>query len=78
MVSKTEKEIIEVLAERLSINENRIIPQAEIVSDLGADSLDIVEIIMALEDEFNIEIPDEDAEKFKTVKNVVDYVELKT
>ena len=73
----TEKEIIEVLAERLSINENKITPQAEIVSDLGADSLDRVEIVMALEDEFNIEIPDEDAEKFKTVKNVVDYVELK-
>jgi len=72
-----EKDIKEILAEKLGVDEDKITPQAEIVSDLGADSLDIVELVMAFEDEFDIEIPDEDSEKFKTVKQIVDYVTLK-
>lgn len=76
-MSKVEKHIKEVIAEKLGVDTGKIIPQAEIISDLGADSLDQVELLMALEDEFDLEIPDHDAEKFKTVKNVVDYVESK-
>jgi len=72
-----ENHVKEVISEKLCINIKKIIPQAEIISDLGADSLDQVELLMALEDEFDLDIPDEDAEKFKTVKHVVDYVESK-
>ena len=77
MMSKTESLIKEVIMERLGVKKDEVIPQAVLKDDLGADSLDEVELLMALEDEFDIEIPDQDAEKFKTVKDIVDYVELK-
>ena len=73
----TEQRVKEIIAEKLGQNPNKIIPQAFFVNDLGADSLDIVELIMAFEDEFDMEIPDEEAERLKTVKNAVDYIELK-
>lgn len=73
----TEQRIRKIIAERLGQNLSKIIPQASLIDDLGADSLDQVELIMAFEDEFDIEIPDEDAEKLKTVKNAINYIELK-
>ena len=64
-----------VLVEQLDVSEDEIVPAASIVDDLKADSLDVVEIIMGLEEEFDIEIPDEDAEKIMTVQQIIDYVE---
>ena len=67
-----------ILVDQLGdISEDEVTPVASIVDDLGADSLDVVEIVMALEEEFEIEIPDEDAEKIKTVQQIVDYIEEK-
>lgn len=66
-----------VLVEQLDVSEDEVTPPASIVDDLGADSLDVVEIVMGLEEEFDIEIPDEDAEKITTVKQIIDYVEEK-
>ena len=69
--------VVAVLADKLSKNEAEIMPESIIREDLGADSLDMVEIIMGLEDEFDIEIPDEDAADIKTVAEVVAYIESK-
>ncbi|MEK7273712.1 MAG: acyl carrier protein [Candidatus Desantisbacteria bacterium] len=63
-----------IIVDQLGVNEDQVVQDASFVDDLGADSLDTVELVMALEEEFGIEIPDEDAEKIKTVSNVVDYV----
>ena len=65
----------EVIIDKLGVEEDKIVPEASFVDDLGADSLDTVELIMQLEEEFGIEIPDEDAQKMTTVKSVVDYIE---
>ena len=65
----------EVIIDKLGVEEDKIVPEASFIDDLGADSLDTVELIMQLEEEFGIEIPDEDAEKMTTVKSVVDYIE---
>ena len=64
----------EIIADKLSVNEDEITMESTFIDDLGADSLDIVELIMALEEELEIEIPDEDAEGFKTVGDVVEYI----
>ena len=64
----------EIIADKLSVNEDEITMQSTFIDDLGADSLDIVELIMALEEELEMEIPDEDAEGFKTVGDVVEYI----
>lgn len=77
-MGEKEKKIKTMIAERLGVGYDQAIPSANIITDLGADSLDQVELIMALEDEFDLEIADEDAEKLLTVKDVVDYVESKT
>ncbi len=69
--------VVAVLADKLSKDEAEIMPESIIREDLGADSLDMVEIIMGLEDEFDIEIPDEDAAGIKTVAEVVAYIESK-
>ncbi len=69
--------VVAVLADKLSKDEAEIMPESIIREDLGADSLDMVEIIMGLEDEFDIEIPDEDAADIKTVAEVVAYIESK-
>ena len=63
-----------IIAEQLGVEEEKVTENASFIDDLGADSLDIVELIMALEEEFDIEIPDEDAEKIATVKDAVDYI----
>jgi acyl carrier protein len=67
-----------VIVERLEVGEEEVTPEASFVEDLGADSLDVVELVMELEEEFDIEIPDEDAEKIQTVKDAVAYIEEKT
>lgn len=72
-----EKRIKEIISDKLAISPDKVIPSANIVNDLGADSLDEVELLMAFEDEFDIEIPDEDATKLKTVKDVTTYIDLK-
>jgi acyl carrier protein len=64
-----------VIVEQLGVDENEVTPDASITDDLGADSLDQVELVMALETEFNLDIPDEEAEKIKTVGDAVRYVE---
>ncbi|RKD34401.1 acyl carrier protein [Thermohalobacter berrensis] len=65
----------EIIAEQLEIDEDEIEMESSFQDDLDADSLDVVELIMAIEDEFDIEIPDEDAEKIETVKDAVEYIE---
>ena len=64
----------EIIADKLSVNEDEITMESTFIDDLGADSLDIVELIMALEEELEMEIPDEDAEGFRTVGDVVEYI----
>jgi acyl carrier protein len=76
-VSEYEAKVKQIIAEKLGVGEDSVTPQASFVDDLGADSLDQVELIMALEDEFDMEIPDEDAEKLKTVKDALDYIDSK-
>ncbi len=67
-----------VIVEQLDVSEEEVTPEASFVDDLGADSLDVVELVMGLEEEFDIEIPDEDAEKIVKVKDAVNYIEEKT
>jgi acyl carrier protein len=69
------KRIVEIIATQLGIDQADITPQANVVDDLGADSLDVVELIMALEEEFNLEIPDDEAEKIKNVQDIFTYME---
>jgi acyl carrier protein len=64
-----------IIAEQLGVEPENVTPEATFVEDLGADSLDIVELVMALEEEFGIEIPDEEAEKIVNVQNAVDFIE---
>jgi acyl carrier protein len=66
-----------IISEQLGVPEGDVKPEASFVNDLGADSLDTVELVMALEEEFGIEIPDEDAEKIATVQNAMDYIKAK-
>ncbi|HCC00661.1 MAG TPA: acyl carrier protein [Ruminococcaceae bacterium] len=66
------------LCEQLDVEEDKVTMEASIIDDLGADSLDVVDLIMSLEEEFEIEIPDEDVEHMKTVGDIVKYVEAKT
>ena len=72
------EKIKSIIAEQLGVKSEEVTPQASFIDDLGADSLDTVELIMALEEEFNVEIPDEDAEKMTTVGDAIRYIEEKT
>mgnify|MGYP004744601139 CR=1 FL=1 len=72
------EKVRKIIAEQLGIDESEITEDSDIINDLGADSLDTVELIMALEEEYDIEIPDEDAEKIRTVKDVLNYIGSKT
>lgn len=77
MATEQEEKITKVIVEKLGVTADKVVPEAKFVEDLGADSLDQVELVMALEDEFNLEIPDEDAEKLKSVIEVLNYVKSK-
>ena len=72
-----ENKVKKIIVDQLGVAEEEVKSEASFVDDLGADSLDTVEMVMAFEEEFNIEIPDEDAEKIKTVKDAVDYINKK-
>jgi acyl carrier protein len=69
-----EEKVIDIIVEQLSVDKVKVVPSASFVDDLGADSLDLVELIMAMEEAFGIEIPDEVAEKITTVQNAIDHV----
>lgn len=74
MAADVEQRLKEIIAEQLGISEEEIVPEASFVDDLGADSLDLVELIMALEEEFDMEISDEEAEKILTVQDAINYI----
>ena len=69
-----EEKVKEIIVDQLGVDEKQVKSEASFIDDLGADSLDTVELVMALEEEFDIEIPDEDAEKITSVQNAVDYI----
>jgi acyl carrier protein len=69
-----EEKVKKIIAEKLSVDISEVKPEASFVDDLGADSLDLVELIMSMEEEFDIDISDEDAEKIITVKDAIDYI----
>ena len=73
-MASIEEKVKEIIVERLGVNEEDVTPEASFIDDLGADSLDTVELVMAFEDGFGIEIPDEDAERITTVKDAVKYI----
>ena len=66
-----------IVVEQLGVKADKVVPEASIIEDLGADSLDVVELVMALEEKFGIEIADEDAEKIHTIQDIIDYIESK-
>ncbi len=75
MASDVETKVKEIVCEQLGVSDEEVAPNASFIEDLGADSLDIVELVMALEEEYDLEISDEDAEKIRTVGDVVGYIE---
>jgi acyl carrier protein len=75
MSNGIEKRVKEIIVEQLGVNESEVNPEAKFVDDLGADSLDLVELVMALEEEYNVEISDEDAEKILTVGDAIEYIQ---
>jgi len=74
MNMSAEEKVIDIIVEQLSVEKDKVVPGASFVDDLGADSLDLVELIMAMEEAFGIEIPDEVAEKITTVQDAIDHV----
>jgi len=72
-----EDRVLAIIVEQLGVTREELTPKASFIDDLGADSLDIVELVMAMEEEFDIEIPDDDAEKIQTIGDVVSYVKGK-
>jgi len=75
MAASVEEKVKSIIVDQLGVNEGEVTASASFVDDLGADSLDTIELVMAFEEAFGIEIPDEDAEKIKTVQNAIEYVE---
>jgi len=76
-MSTTAERVNNIVASQLGVEASEIKPESNFIDDLGADSLDTVELVMAFEDEFDIEIPEEDAEKITTIQNAIDYIETK-
>ena len=74
MAKAVEEKVKEIICEQLGVEEDEVTPNAKFIEDLGADSLDIVELVMAFEEEFDLEIPDEDAEKITTVGDAIQYI----
>ena len=77
-MASVQERVIDIVASQLGVSKDQITPETSFINDLGADSLDTVELVMAFEDEFGVEVPDEDAEKLLTVSDVVKYSEEKT
>ena len=77
-MSSIDERVKKIIVEQLGVNESEVTTSASFVDDLGADSLDTVELVMALEEEFDCEIPDEEAEKITTVQQAIDYVNANT
>ena len=73
-MASVEERVKQIIVEQLGVDEGEVTPNASFVDDLGADSLDTVELVMAFEEAFDIEIPDEQAEKIRTVKDAIDYI----
>ena len=78
MASDTYERLKKIVVEQLGVEEDEVNPNAKFIEDLGADSLDTVELVMAFEEEFDIEIPDEDAEKITTVGDAIQYIKERT
>ncbi len=78
MSDEIAKKVIAIVVDKLGVDEKQVTPEANFTSDLGADSLDTVELIMELEKEFNLSIPDDDAQKIATVKDAISYIENAT
>ncbi len=78
MAMAVEDRVKKIIVEQLGVEEDEVVPEASFVQDLGADSLDTVELVMALEEEFDIEIPDEEAEKMQKVSQAIDYIKEKS
>lgn len=76
-MSTTLERVTKVVVDRLKVDGNEVTEQASFIDDLGADSLDVVDLVIGFEDEFEIQIPDEDAEKIQTVKQAVEYIDGK-
>ena len=76
-MTDTEDKIKEIVVKHLGIDESKVIPESKFIDDLGADSLDTVELVMAFEEEFGVEIPDDAAETILTVQNAIDYISSK-
>lgn len=76
-MSTTDERVIEIVAEQMGVDKAQLTRETSFVNDLGADSLDTVELVMEFEDEFDISVPDEDAEKIQTVGQAIDYVEAR-
>ena len=74
MAKPVEERVKEIICEQLGVEEDEVTPNAKFIEDLGADSLDTVELVMAFEEEFDLEIPDEDAEKIVTVGDAINYI----
>lgn len=74
-MSDVKERVQKIIVEHLSVDEAKVVPEASFIDDLGADSLDTVELVMAFEEEFNIEIPDDAAEKIQTVGDAVSFIE---
>jgi len=74
MAGSIEERVKEIICEQLGVSADEVTPQASFIEDLGADSLDLVELVMALEEEYGMEISDEDAEKIRTVQDVLEYI----
>ena len=75
MASFNEQRVKEIITEQLGVSADQVTPEASFIDDLGADSLDQVELVMALEEAFDLEIPDEDAEKIRSVQDAIDYID---
>ena len=68
------QKVVDIIAQNLDVNKTEVVPTASFINDLNADSLDIVELVMAIEKDFDIEIPDDEAEKIRTVQDAIDYI----